>query len=213
MNVQRHWSHLSGTVKVMIDEAAFRQAADRALESLFKSLTRAGDSFDFEADMNNGALTVEFEDPPAKFVVSPNTPVRQIWVSAHSKSFKLDWNEAAESFVLSESGETLSRIDGQTHQHAIGRRGRALRKQACLASTFRGLFARKSARTATSRRGYSRGSWRELRREANAAIGSAEWPWTPETVYLGGGTPSQMDVKVLARVLGAVPGRQWVEAT
>lgn len=46
---------------------------------------------------------------------------------------------------------------------------------------------------------------------------SAEWPWTPETVYLGGGTPSQMDPVTLAAVLGAIPGgsgiEHWLEAT
>jgi len=44
-------------------------------------------------------------------------------------------------------------------------------------------------------------------------IGAAEWPWTPQTVYLGGGTPSQMEVPVLKRLLAAVPGRPWIEAT
>lgn len=93
--------------KYMLDEATFRHAADGAIEALFKGLTRASDSHDFEVDMNNGALTVEFEDPPARFVVSPNAPVRQIWVSAHSKSFKLDWDAARASFVLPASGESL----------------------------------------------------------------------------------------------------------
>lgn len=97
----------------MMDEAVFRQAADGALESLFKSLTRAGESYEFDADMNNGALTVEFEDSAAKFVVSPNTPVRQIWVSAHSRSFKLDWNEAAGAFLLGEGGQTLAGLIGE----------------------------------------------------------------------------------------------------
>lgn len=46
-----------------------------------------------------------------------------------------------------------------------------------------------------------------------AEIGNAEWPWTPETVYLGGGTPSQMDTGALASVLGEVPGAPWREAT
>ncbi len=45
-----------------------------------------------------------------------------------------------------------------------------------------------------------------------AELRSAEWPWTPETVYLGGGTPSQMDPGALAAVLGVIPG-QWAEAT
>ena len=102
----------------MIDETTFRRVADVALESLFKALTRAGDSFDFEADMNNGALTVEFEEPPAKFVVSPNAPVRQIWVSAHSKSFKLDWDEAAGTVVL--GGVTLLALMGQHISTQLG---------------------------------------------------------------------------------------------
>ena len=43
----------------------------------------------------------------------------------------------------------------------------------------------------------------------------AEFPfgWTPNTVYLGGGTPSSMDAADLRRVLAAVPGRPWREAT
>jgi oxygen-independent coproporphyrinogen-3 oxidase len=41
----------------------------------------------------------------------------------------------------------------------------------------------------------------------------AEWPWTPETVYLGGGTPSQIDPAVLTSLLSEVPGRPWREAT
>jgi oxygen-independent coproporphyrinogen III oxidase len=45
----------------------------------------------------------------------------------------------------------------------------------------------------------------ELRRQ--------DWPWTPETVYLGGGTPSSMDPAALAAWLGAIPGRPWREAT
>jgi oxygen-independent coproporphyrinogen-3 oxidase len=40
-----------------------------------------------------------------------------------------------------------------------------------------------------------------------------KWPWMPETVYLGGGTPSQSDPEALVRVLAAIPGRPWREAT
>src|SRR5271154_2606125 len=42
---------------------------------------------------------------------------------------------------------------------------------------------------------------------------STAWPWTPETVYLGGGTPSQMAPAALASWLAAIPGRPWKEAT
>ncbi|MFN9754524.1 MAG: coproporphyrinogen-III oxidase family protein, partial [bacterium] len=39
------------------------------------------------------------------------------------------------------------------------------------------------------------------------------WPWTPETVYLGGGTPSQIAVNDLRELLRRIPGRPWAEAT
>jgi oxygen-independent coproporphyrinogen-3 oxidase len=46
-----------------------------------------------------------------------------------------------------------------------------------------------------------------------AEIGATEWPWKPETVYLGGGTPGSMQPQDLKRVLAAVPGKPWLEAT
>ena len=48
-----------------------------------------------------------------------------------------------------------------------------------------------------------------LRRE----IADCEFPWVPETVYLGGGTPSGMDLAELRAVLDLVPGQPWMEAT
>ena len=94
----------------MLDELQFQTLAEEALTALSKSLNDAAEKYDFEADMNNGALTVEFEDPPTKFVVSPNSPVRQIWVSAHLRSFKLDWQPARNSFVLPDTGQDLKQL-------------------------------------------------------------------------------------------------------
>jgi len=39
------------------------------------------------------------------------------------------------------------------------------------------------------------------------------WAWRPETVYLGGGTPSAMEPEALASLLALIPGRPWLEAT
>jgi oxygen-independent coproporphyrinogen-3 oxidase len=39
------------------------------------------------------------------------------------------------------------------------------------------------------------------------------WQWRPETVYIGGGTPSLMDPGQLRAILDLIPGRPWVEAT
>lgn len=45
-----------------------------------------------------------------------------------------------------------------------------------------------------------------------AEIGAHVWSWQPETVYLGGGTPSAMATADLDRILAALPG-PWSEAT
>ncbi len=47
----------------------------------------------------------------------------------------------------------------------------------------------------------------------HAEILKHTWTVHPDTVYLGGGTPSQMDETLLAYLLAAVPGRPWLEAT
>ena len=48
-----------------------------------------------------------------------------------------------------------------------------------------------------------------LRRE----IAQHTWQWRPQTVYLGGGTPSLLDLDALCELLDAIPGRPWSEAT
>lgn len=47
----------------------------------------------------------------------------------------------------------------------------------------------------------------------DAEIASTEWPWTPETVYIGGGTPSTVEPEDFPRLLDGIPGRPWAEAT
>lgn len=46
-----------------------------------------------------------------------------------------------------------------------------------------------------------------------AEIANYSWATHPDTVYLGGGTPSQVDTGELASLLEAIPGRPWSEAT
>jgi iron donor protein CyaY len=98
----------------------FNKRADAALESLDQALNQAADEHGFEVDMQSGALTLEFEDPRARFVVSPNSAVRQIWVSALSKSFKLDFDEAQNTFVLRDTGQTLTELLSSVIGHQLG---------------------------------------------------------------------------------------------
>src|SRR5580658_11390898 len=103
-----------------MDEQEFRARADQSLNDLHRRLMAPSNEHGFDADFNAGALAIEFEAPPAKFVVSPNTPVRQIWVSAHSKSFKLDWDAAREEFVLPATGESLAEMVGGAISQQLG---------------------------------------------------------------------------------------------
>ena len=93
----------------MIDDLEFRRLVESALEALKKHLFAREDAegADFEVEEQNGVLYVLFEGPAAKFVITPNAPVRQIWISALSTSFKLDWSESYADFVLGPSGELL----------------------------------------------------------------------------------------------------------
>ncbi|MBV9156043.1 MAG: iron donor protein CyaY [Acidobacteriaceae bacterium] len=103
-----------------MDEQEFKRRADAALDDLYRKLSAATERYDFEPDFNAGALSIEFEEPKGRFVVSPNTPVRQIWVSAHSKSFKLDWDEAKQVFVLPETRQSLDELIGAAIGQQIG---------------------------------------------------------------------------------------------
>ena len=91
-------------------EQEFKKRADQTLNALYKRLSAASEDAEFEADFNAGALAIEFETPPGKFVISPNAPVRQIWVSAHSKSYKLDWDDVQNTFALESTGQTLTEL-------------------------------------------------------------------------------------------------------
>lgn len=103
-----------------MDDQQFKKLADESLESLYNKLAAASDEAEFEVDFNSGALAIEFETPPGKFVISPNAPVRQIWVSAHSKSFKLDWNGARNAFVLPATGQTLTELIQEAIAQQLG---------------------------------------------------------------------------------------------
>src|SRR5947207_7094883 len=103
-----------------MDEQEFRRHADQALESLKRSLLQAEQSAEIEVEENAGALRVNFDEPPGTFVISPNSPVKQIWISALSTSFKLDWSEAAGDFVLTRSGENMKALLSRLINQQLG---------------------------------------------------------------------------------------------
>ena len=89
-----------------LSEQEFRVKSDEALHAARQALLPLADSEGFEVELQNGVLNLVFEEPSeTKFVISPNAPVRQIWVSAMSRSFKLSWAPDVGAFAL--DGETL----------------------------------------------------------------------------------------------------------
>jgi iron donor protein CyaY len=100
----------------VLSEQEFRVRSDEALEHARLSLLPLADAEGFEVEFQNGVLNLVFEEPKeSRFVVSPNAPVRQIWVSAMSRSYKLPWDTERQTFVL--GGETLTALlERLTHE-------------------------------------------------------------------------------------------------
>lgn len=104
-----------------MDEREFTKKCDEAFEMLAKRLREIGDENDFEIEAASGKLEIEFDDEDeTRFVISPNTPVRQIWISALTTSFKLGWSDAAQAFVLDKTGETLNQVMSRILSEKIG---------------------------------------------------------------------------------------------
>ncbi len=95
------------------------------LQSLKQSLITAEESADMEVEDQAGALHVSFDDG-SRFVISPNAAVRQIWISALATSFKLDWSEGEQDFVLQKTGERLKPLVARLINQQLGEEAVAL---------------------------------------------------------------------------------------
>jgi iron donor protein CyaY len=103
-----------------MDDQLFRDRAEASVNSLKKALYTAEESADFEVEEANGVLNLVFEEPPAKFVITPNAPVKQIWISARATSFKLDWSESVNDFILAKTGENLKTLVARLANEQLG---------------------------------------------------------------------------------------------
>ena len=93
----------------VLTEQEFRIKSDEALEGLQRSLMAFSDEEGFEVEMQDGVLELVFEEPSeTRFIVSPNAPVLQIWVSAMAKGYKLAWVPEIGGFAL--DGEPLPQL-------------------------------------------------------------------------------------------------------
>src|SRR5262250_1244436 len=105
----------------MLSELEFQKKADVTFDELKRRLLTASDEHDFGVEGESGKIEVIFEEPePAKFVISPNTPIREIWISALSTSFKLGWSEARNAFILDKTGEDLYAVMSRVVSQQLG---------------------------------------------------------------------------------------------
>ena len=104
-----------------MDEHEFHNKCEAALEALRRRLLELGDEHGFEVEGEGEKLEILFEEPEeARFIISPNTAARQIWISALATSLKLGWSEAASAFVLESTGENLNQVMGRILSQQLG---------------------------------------------------------------------------------------------
>jgi len=105
----------------MLTEHDFQKKADSAFDDLKRRLLKLGDEHGFDVEGESGKLEVIFEEPePARFVISPNTPIREIWISALSTSFKLGWSESRGAFVHEKTGDDLYAVMSRVISQQLG---------------------------------------------------------------------------------------------
>lgn len=105
----------------LMDEREFQKKCEAAFTGLQKRLTQLGDEHDFEVEGGSGKLEILFDDEnETRFVISPNSPVRQIWISALTTSFKLGWSDSANAFVLEKTGENLHQVMSRILTQQLG---------------------------------------------------------------------------------------------
>lgn len=104
-----------------MDALDFARLSETTLETLNHALGVVADQHEVEILYQSGVLTIEIEEPPgSRIVISPASAVSQIWISAQSTSFKLDWDEGRQGFVYRPTGELLAPLVGRLTGEELG---------------------------------------------------------------------------------------------
>jgi frataxin-like iron-binding protein CyaY len=92
-----------------MEDAEFKKRTDSALTALHRALVLAGDDYGFESSLRRGEVTVEFEHPAAKFVIASEEGGR-LRIALPSRTYKLDWDIVENTFIHTESRQTLKEL-------------------------------------------------------------------------------------------------------
>jgi CyaY protein len=88
----------------VLSEREFDDVADKTLRSMVNALAAIEQGF--EADLQSGILTIEFEDG-AKYIVNSHRAARQIWMAADRTAWHFDYLAQKGRWVASKTGDEL----------------------------------------------------------------------------------------------------------
>jgi len=94
----------------MIEEHDFKKHAHEALVALQGDLVLAGDDYGFESSLHSDAITISFQHPAGKFTIVPDGAAGQIKINMGARNSKLDWDIVENTFVHTESGQSLKEL-------------------------------------------------------------------------------------------------------
>ena len=110
-----------------LSEGEFQQRAEDTISELEAAFAALGERRDLDVEVQGGVLSVTFEEgEPGRFIISPNSSVRQLWVSARVASYKFDWSAEANDFLLAGTGEPIKAVMTRLTQEQLGDAGVAL---------------------------------------------------------------------------------------
>jgi CyaY protein len=89
-------------------EQYFEDAKHR-LRELEESLLALDEELGVDCELVDTKMVVNIAQPKVTWVISTNSGVRQVWIAALTKSWKLD-EDGQGGFVLKESGQTLKDV-------------------------------------------------------------------------------------------------------
>lgn len=102
-------------------DAELQQKMEETVEELEEAFSQLADHYDIDVEVEGGVLSVTFEEgEPGKFIISPNSSARQLWVSARVSSYKFDWSQSQSTFVLASTGETIKDVIARLTREQLG---------------------------------------------------------------------------------------------
>jgi iron-sulfur cluster assembly protein CyaY len=93
---------------MMLDEAAYRRLVDETLHRIDEAFEDVDPDL-AESTIAQGALTIAFPNG-LRAIVSPQPPVRQMWLAFRDRGYHFDWDAARERW-MDDRGQGLELLE------------------------------------------------------------------------------------------------------